>query len=143
MTMCVAFRKNAAQAPQRSSEGEIALYRALTRSDEFPIAGIFFTQRTHHDTMTGELSSVGILGLPCLDLRILSGLLRRLVQLALLDALELLNLVLPVQRVQVLPTLELSDLQTRAAAGSERPSSVERKRASVWRHARFGAPSSC
>ena len=88
-----------------------------------------FVHATHTTTrQQGKLSSVGVLGLPCLDLRVLSGLLRCLVQLALLDALELLHLVLPVQRVQVLPTLELSDLQTRAAAGSQRPSSAERER---------------
>ena len=97
-----------------------------------------------------RLPSVGVLGLPCLDLRILSGLLRCPVQLALLDALELLHLVLPVQVVQVLPSLDLSDLQTHAAAGqSAAQQRTERAFVCghcdfvcVWPYASVGAPSS-
>ena len=86
----------------------------------YRLAGLLFRFPTQHSLIQethGGLPSVGVLGLPCLDLRILSGLLRCPVQLALLDALELLHLVLPVQVVQVLPSLDLSDLQTHAAAG--------------------------
>ena len=108
------------------------------------------SQRSLMTETHGRLPSVGVLGLPCFDLRILCGLLRCPVQLALLDALELLHLVLPVQRVQVLPALDLSDLQTHAAAGSQRPSSAQSARlcvtlcdfVSVWPYASVGAPSS-
>ena len=119
----------------------------------YRLAGLLFRFPTQHSLIQethGGLPSVGVLGLPCLDLRILSGLLRCPVQLALLDALELLHLVLPVQVVQVLPSLDLSDLQTHAAAGSQRPSSAQSARlcvalcdfVCVWPYASVGAPSS-